>query len=134
MRSTNYAVRSGFWGSPVNVTAIGSKGESSLPTAFALHQNYPNPFNPGTTMEYDLPAACQVVVEVFNSVGQRICLVSSRVQGPGHATAVWEGYSDQNEAMSSGVYYYSVTAAALDIATSDHQATFRQIAKMILLK
>ena len=75
-----------------------------LPEGFALGQNYPNPFNPTTTIPFSLPAASQVRLEIFNTLGQ---LVDARDLG-------WLPAGDQAveydaSALASGVYFYRVT-------------------------
>jgi len=42
------------------------------PTNFWMAQNYPNPFNPETEIRFQLPEAGQVVVKIFNTVGEEI--------------------------------------------------------------
>lgn len=132
--SMNHFLRSGFWlagGGPVGIQA---EEPVAMPTEFKLHQNYPNPFNPETTIAYDLPGAFLVTVEIFNTVGQRICLVSSHVQGPGQAIATWDGRNDQGHAMVSGMYFYQVTASAVENKKSDQQIQFHDTKKMLLVK
>ena len=132
--STNHILLSGFWlagGGPVGIHA---EEPIALPTEFKLLQNYPNPFNPTTAIEYDLPSACLVTVEIFNTVGQRIRLVSSQVQGPGRFTTIWDGRDDQGHAMVSGMYFYKVTAAATKTKESNQQIQFQETRKMILVK
>ncbi len=132
--STNHILLSGFWlagGGPVGVH---TEEPIALPTEFKLHQNYPNPFNPETTIAYDLPDAFLVTVEIFNTVGQRIRLVNSHVQGPGQAIATWDGRNDQGQAMVSGMYFYQVTASALENKESNQHIQFQETKKMLLVK
>lgn len=133
-QSANNIVVAGFWKPPAGPTEVSPAEQPSLPTAFALHHNYPNPFNPETFIAYDLPNACLVTVEIFNTVGQRIRLVSSQVQGPGRANVVWDGHNDQGKAMGSGVYFYQVTALAVENKASNQQIQFQQTKKMLLVK
>lgn len=134
MQGTNHILRSGFWlagGSPVGIQ---SEEPVEMPTEFKLHQNYPNPFNPKTAIAYDLPGVFLVTVEIFNTVGQRIRLVSSYVQGPGQAIATWDGRNDQGQAMVSGLYFYKVTASAVENKESNQQIQFQETKKMLLVK
>jgi len=77
---------------------------------FILHQNYPNPFNPTTQISYALPKAEKVEIVVYNMYGQRVRTLLSEFQGPGYHTIVWDGTGNSGERVSSGVYYYKVTA------------------------
>jgi len=132
--STNHFLRSGFWLAGGGPVGIQSEEPVAMPTEFKLHQNYPNPFNPETTIAYDLPGAFLVTVEIFNTVGQRIRLVSSHVQGPGQAIATWDGRNDQGQAMVSGMYFYQVTASALENKESNQHIQFQETKKMLLVK
>jgi hypothetical protein len=77
-----------------------TKGDG-LPTEFALTQNYPNPFNPSTVIDYALPTAGDVKLEVFNLLGQRVVTLVDQYQSAGNYSATFEA-NDQ----PSGVYFY----------------------------
>jgi hypothetical protein len=96
---------------------------SVLPEDFVLRQNHPNPFNSSTLIEYSLPNAARVTVEIFNLLGQRIRSLVNGEQTVGYHAVEWDGRSDSGHEMATGVYFYRVTAG-------DHV----EVKKMLLLK
>lgn len=85
-------------------TAVEDEINSSLPSAFALNQNYPNPFNPSTVIEFALPRASQVRLEIFNILGQTVALpVNSRYPAGTHR------YEFDASALPTGIYFYRLT-------------------------
>lgn len=93
-------------------------GEIPLPKEFVLNQNYPNPFNPATTISYTLPEASQVLLEVYNILGQKIAILINERQTAGEHQAVFDG-----SAYASGIYFYRLSAGS-----------FAQSKKMLLIK
>ncbi|UCD64129.1 MAG: T9SS type A sorting domain-containing protein [Candidatus Zixiibacteriota bacterium] len=96
----------------------------SLPGEFTLRQNYPNPFNPGTVICFELPAAANVTLEIFNILGQRVNTLVDRERLPAGAHRIdWRGTDSRGERVASGIYLYRLTAG-------DRAVT----KKMVLLK
>ena len=92
--------------------------EESIPSAFLLEQNHPNPFNPSTQIQYALPEATQVTLEVFNSVGKKVMELVNGQKSAGYHTATFDA-----SGLSSGVYLYKLTTPS-----------FTQTKKMLLIK
>ena len=84
--------------------------EPPLPNEFVVHQNYPNPFNPTTQIRYVLPKAEHVQIVIYNLYGQAVKTVVSEYQKPGFHSVIWDGTSNEGDRVSSGLYYYKVTA------------------------
>ncbi len=94
-----------------------------LPSDFALGQNYPNPFNPATTIEFTLPVASYVQIEIFNILGQKVRELSSGLLEAGNHTVTWDGADTFGASVSSGIYLYRI-----------HAGDFIDTKKMVLLK
>lgn len=78
---------------------------SENPKQFTLSQNYPNPFNPTSTIEFTLPAAVDVRLDVYNISGQLVStLVDSRMNAGQHSVV----FDASN--LASGVYLYRIRA------------------------
>ncbi len=71
------------------------------PKEYLLFQNYPNPFNPSTTIQYALPKAGKVKLEVFNSLGQKVATLVNSHKVAGYYRILFNGNT-----LAGGVYYY----------------------------
>jgi len=85
---------------------------------YTLGQNYPNPFNPSTTITFGVPVKANVILKVFNSLGEEI---SQLVNGEKPAGKYEVLFNASN--LPSGVYFYQLRAG-----------DYVDIKKMILLK
>ncbi len=83
---------------------------NGIPTDFVLEDNFPNPFNPSTNIRFQLPQQATVALEVFNVLGQKIrSLVDGNLTAGTH-TIPWDGRNEVGAAVSSGIYFYRLTA------------------------
>jgi len=135
--SDKYLAFAGFWAPMIAAgpSAVSSEQDLLVPSTFKLYQNYPNPFNPITTVEYDLPHKSYVTIEIFNSVGQRIRLLQSKTELPGHYRIVWDARDDYARLMGSGLYFYRLTAKSMQSENdTNSEHVFREIKKMVYIK
>ncbi|GEM_PF-3869123 len=84
----------------------GVQSRESFPVQFDLSQNYPNPFNPETKIQFELPTAAQVSIEIYNIHGQKIRTLIDGRKMAGFHTVLWDGRMDSGEPAASGVYIY----------------------------
>ncbi len=88
-----------------------------LPRAtIALFQNRPNPFNPGTTIEYYLPVAGRVALEIYDPAGRVVARLVDAVQAKGSHEVEWNGRNGAGAMVGSGVYFYRLTAGKETLA------------------
>ncbi len=105
--------------SPDEVTGV----EETAPRVFALHQNSPNPFNPVTTINFDLPRAGHVRLEIFEVSGRRVATLLDESREAGRYSTTWRGQDDAGNAVSSGMYFYRLSTDG-----------FNETRKMLLLQ
>lgn len=69
-----------------------------------LRQNYPNPFRDSTTVQYELTAAADIVLDVFDLSGRRVARLVEGPASPGVHTVVWDGRAGSGILTPPGVY------------------------------
>ena len=108
---------------------VNLNGTSGLvPASYALGQNYPNPFNPVTNIDYQIPVPSNVVISIYNVLGQKVLELINEHQDFGYHEVSWHGRNSHGKQLSSGVYFYRLEA------TMDDGEKFIQTNKMLLLK
>lgn len=89
-----------------------------------LDQNAPNPFNPTTTLTFELYERSAATLCVYDMVGRLVAvLIGNEIVDKGRHETTWNGTDDSGRQMSSGTYFYHLTAGG-------YSATRR----MVLLK
>jgi hypothetical protein len=84
---------------------------TDTPTGTYLSAGCPNPFGAHTRIRFDLPAACEVTVAVFNVRGDLVkTLVRACSLQPGSHTAIWDGRAENGRRMSPGAYLCRIEA------------------------
>jgi hypothetical protein len=94
-----------------------------IPSGYQLAQNYPNPFNMETVIEFSLARRSDVILSIYNILGQRVKQWSESSLPAGTYRFEWDGRSETGEEIASGVYLYNLKTE-----------TFKQTKKMVLLK
>ncbi|MGD1007417.1 MAG: FlgD immunoglobulin-like domain containing protein [Ignavibacteriaceae bacterium] len=93
-----------------------TKQSNPLPVNYCLYQNYPNPFNPGTSIEYELPNCCDVLLEIFNIQGEKVKTLVNKNQSSGKYSIYWNGKDEKGIQVSSGVYFYILHAGGYTVS------------------
>ncbi len=106
-----------------NVVQVSNEDAMGIPERFALQGNYPNPFNPTTTIQFDLPEAASVRIDVVDMLGRQVMAIpaQSYIAGASHRVPVDAAH------LASGIYVYRVTAEGVN-------QTHVQTATMTLIK
>ncbi|MEE9554340.1 MAG: choice-of-anchor V domain-containing protein [candidate division Zixibacteria bacterium] len=86
----------------LNSTAVDDDPFASLPSHFESG-NYPNPFNANTAINYNLPYAGHVTLEIFDIRGRMVESLADGFQDAGQNVHYW----DASE-MPSGVYFFNL--------------------------
>ena len=83
-----------------------------LPKTFSLAQNYPNPFNPSTVIEFALPRASDVRIDMFDITGRRVRTIADEAMTAGVHRITFDGRSSSGDLLATGVYFYRMQAGA----------------------
>ena len=91
---------------------------SARPDETVLLANYPNPFNPETWIPYHLSESTDVRVNIYDSQGVLVRVLSLGHQTAGYYTprsraAYWDGKNALGERVASGIYFYQLQTDAV---------------------
>jgi len=101
----------------------GVDGPRIPPKQNALLAAYPNPFNPETTIRYELASSSHVSLRVYDVGGAEVRTLVDANKAAGSYALQWNGRDNKGNAVSSGVYFYRISAGS-----------FSDVRKMTLLK
>jgi len=77
---------------------------NGVPEQVILQQNFPNPFNSSTTIRYSLNNSSDVVLKIYNMVGQEVRNLVNENQSPGEKSVKWDGTDGRGNPVGSGIY------------------------------
>jgi len=78
-----------------------SPPHASGPDAVVIEQNFPNPFNPSTSIQYSIPRAGYVRLEIFDLRGDLVDLLVDGPAAGGDHLVMWD-----SGRRASGTYFY----------------------------
>lgn len=79
---------------------------------FALNQNRPNPFSDGTRIQFTLPEATDVRLEVFDVAGRRVRTLRTGNLPAGPHSVDWDRRDGSGRRVSAGVYRCRIKAGS----------------------
>lgn len=85
------------------VTGLSEVEKSGVPACI-----YPNPFSDVTTINFTLPSAETVTLEIFDMAGNKIETLVNRLQSEGEHNITWNAVDQP-----AGIYFYKLSAGAL---------------------
>ncbi len=91
---------------------------NNIPSDYNLEQNFPNPFNPSTKINYAIPQNSYIILNIYNSIGEKVNTLVEGFKEAGYYQTAFDGSN-----LPSGIYFYTLS--------SDNFMTTK---KMILLK
>ncbi|MHA2098761.1 MAG: T9SS type A sorting domain-containing protein [Candidatus Kariarchaeaceae archaeon] len=87
-----------------------------------MYQSYPNPFNPSTKIKYSIPKESEVMIKVFDILGNEVMTLVSEKQQAGTYDVEFSTSGGGSDFVS-GIYIYQIKAGE-----------FTQTRKMLLIK
>jgi len=114
----NYKIFRTTNGGHGGIVSVNDNRSNSIISDFILEQNYPNPFNPSTKIKYSIPQTSNVIIKVYDILGNEIETLVNEEKQTGTYEVTWYA-----ENLPSGVYFYRLQAGS-----------FVETKKMVLLK
>jgi hypothetical protein len=83
-----------------------SRVGAPIPTEFGVSSNYPNPFNAKTMINFALPTASDVTINIYSITGQVVETLKGTFEA-GNQSMIWDASQ-----VASGVYFAKVSAGS----------------------
>ena len=95
------------------VTSI-NDGDEIVQTSISQVYPYPNPFNGVLTIDYYVPVYNKVEIVIYDLLGRKIRTLMNEMSGTGYYKVQWDGSSDSNLSLPSGMYICRIRIAGKD--------------------
>jgi hypothetical protein len=95
---------------PYDTSAVNAIDSEKTVGNFEYGRNYPNPFSDFTRIEYHLAQPTQVVLKIFNAMGQELCTLVDACKPAGKWSVTWDGRDSSHQPVPPGIYYYQLNA------------------------
>lgn len=105
---------------------------SAHPKMSILLPNYPNPFNPETWIPFDLHDDAHVIIHIYNINGETVRKLNIGYRTSGiyrtkTEAAYWDGKNTYGERVSTGIYFYTLTAQYTNKIADQFNATRKMV-------
>ena len=87
----------------LNAGSTSIDDQDTLPATVALDQNFPNPFNPSTSIQFSVPRASNVQLNVFDMLGRQVATLQNGMMQAGTHSVRFDA-----SRFSSGLYLYTL--------------------------
>ena len=98
-------ISSGLWGS---VSSMVLEVDDLVPLEFSLSKAYPNPFNPTVNIDFTIPEATDISIQIFDLMGRVVFTHQQVFSSPGNYNFKWNGLTNSGTAIASGVYLVNI--------------------------
>jgi hypothetical protein len=95
-----------------------AQNNNEIPKEYKLEQNYPNPFNPSTKINFSLPQSSNVVLKIYDALGNEVSGLINETMQAGNYT-----YTFDATKFATGIYFYKLDAGS-----------FTNVKRMMLIK
>ncbi len=101
LQINNYSIEKGI--AELNISQVACNQY-----AIKVADNYPNPFNPTTIIPYELIGEGNVMIGIYNMIGQQIKILINENQKAGAYKKTWDGKDENGMSVANGIYIYRV--------------------------
>ena len=110
----NWSAFSAPWKFVVQSTGVAGQPDiSALPQTIVLSPARPNPSRDKAEINYQLPKAGPVAIELYNVAGARVATLAEGLKSAGPNTINWDLKDDAGRRVANGVYIMRLTAGPL---------------------
>ncbi|MGC9367762.1 MAG: T9SS type A sorting domain-containing protein, partial [bacterium] len=118
--STSVVAYEGYYFDDINCgvsSGLGIEEEQTGPPSvntyqFRLAPAYPNPMQGRAVIAYSVASEGPVSIKVYDISGREVSTLINQVQGPGSYRIEWDGRDNHGTMVSSGTYFYRMTAGS----------------------
>ena len=97
--------------SPINyVSSLSSMDEKNVPSGFQIFPPYPNPFNPSINISYQLPKNSDVIISIYDLLGNEVDVLLRENRSAGRYNIQWQGIDKFGKSVSSVSYFVVLEA------------------------